>query len=112
MIKLNKINIFIHNIINKIQKTFLQNTKIIIALLVLLLVFTTIFFGYLQHQNNISKKFSTLLHQAIVLQETNPIEAKQKIIDIYQNKKTPINIKQVAGLRYASALIDTKKKRQ
>ena len=110
MTELNKTNIFIHNIISKIQKTVLQNTKIITALLVLLVFFTTIFFGYLQYQNNISKKFSALLHQAIVLQETKPLEAKQKIIDIYQNNKTPINIKQIAGLRYASTIIDTNKK--
>jgi hypothetical protein len=110
MTQLNKTNIFINNIISKIQKTFLQNTKIIIFLFVLLVVFAIIFFSYLQYQNNISKKFSALLHQAIVLQETNPLEAKEKIIDIYQNKKTPNNIKQIAGLRYASAIIDNKKK--
>jgi len=110
MTELNKTNIFIHNITNKIQQFFLQNRKKITVLFILLIIFITIFFGYLQYQNSLSKKFSALLHQAIVLQETKPLEAKQKIIDIYKNTKTPHNIKQIAGLRYASAIIDTQKK--
>ncbi len=110
MTELNKTSIFIHNITSKIQNTFLQNKKLIIVLFILLAIFATTLFGYLQYQNSLSKKFSALLHQAIVLQETKPLEAKQKIIDIYQNKKTPKNIKQIAGLRYASAIIDTQKK--
>ncbi len=110
MVELNKTSFFFHNIIGKINNTFLQNKKIIAVFAVFLIVFTAIIFAYLQYQNNLVKKYSALLHQAITLQETKPLEAKQKIIDIYQNKKTPINIKQIAGLRYASAIIDTNKK--
>ena len=69
----------------------MQNKKIIAVFAVFLIAFAAIIFAYLQYQNNLVKKYSALLHQAITLQETKPLEAQQKIIDIYQNKKTPIS---------------------
>jgi hypothetical protein len=110
MIQLNKTNIFFHNVINKISSSFLQNKKIIVVLAVFLLIFSAGIFIYFQHQNSLAKQYSSLLHQAIIMNESQPQESKQKIIDLYNNKKTPVNIKQLAGLRYAAAVLDINKK--
>jgi hypothetical protein len=87
---------------------FLQNNKKqILAFSALMLLIIFVFFGYNQYQLNLEQKYSKLLHEAIILQDSNKVDAKKAIEEIYKNQQTPANIKQLAGLRYAADLVET-----
>jgi len=85
-----------------LAKKHQRNIIYLLSLGILVVVFLISFSFYNQHQ---SKKYSTILHQAIIDEQNGEIaKSDQSLKDIYESR-APAGVKEIASLKYAARLM-------
>jgi hypothetical protein len=68
---------------------------------------------YCIFDNSQAKKYSAILHESLLAQQTGDIKtAKEKLLQIHQSKFVPANVSAIASLRYAGFLIEEGNKKE
>jgi hypothetical protein len=89
------------------RNIFVKNSKLIIALILLLIFFLGAFFVVTNYQDIKKEKFSKQLHQALIYQEKGDVEkTKETLENIYNSNSAPNGLKSIASLRLAAILME------
>ncbi len=89
-------------------KRFLgKNFKIVFRLVLVLLVAGLVFIGFNSYQKSSQEKYSAILHQSLINQQTGDIaKAKANLKEIYDAKSAPNGVRSLASLRYAGLFFE------
>lgn len=84
-----------------------KNRKILLALLTTIIIASAGFFAFKLYQKTQQEKFSKILHQSLIDQQSGDLaKAKENLKKIYDAKSAPSNIRALAALRYAAFLLE------
>lgn len=94
----------------QIQLFIAKNRNSIISVLVILAIIALGFGYYHSFEQDKSEKYSKLLHEAVILEDSGQKSQAFDIFkDISENKSAPIYIKSLAGIKYGSFLFEQNK---
>ncbi|MCE3255143.1 MAG: hypothetical protein K0R25_637 [Rickettsiaceae bacterium] len=111
---MNKLNLFCEKVKSEFTQekiiACLQRHKnsiiylVVFALLALVLVLSFNFYNQVQ-----SKKYSAILHQALVDEQNGEMEKSNEALKKIYNSMAPVGVREIASLKYASQLVKDKK---
>jgi hypothetical protein len=93
-----------------IQRLLVKYQKQITSIVVISLVIIVSLFIYNTGQKSNSEKYSKLIHQYLIFENSNKVEAGNKILEEIRNSKSaPQHIKALSLLKYGSNLVSQNK---
>lgn len=88
------------NLLFKYKATLIKLTSLIIAFLLFFWIYTV-------YQFNQAKKYSSVLHESLIAQQSGDLKtSKEKLLEIRNSSFVPSNINAIASIRYAGFLLN------
>ena len=89
------------------------NKNIILKSVIISAILLSSYGVYCIFENSQAKKYSAILHESLLAQQTGDIKtAKEKLLQIHQSKFVPANVSAIASIRYAGFLIEEGNKKE
>jgi hypothetical protein len=90
----------------RLRGFFSKHKKIVSNSLIVIATVAVGFFLFAIYQNFQQEKYSEILHQSLIYQQTGDNQkAKESLKKIYESKFAPSGVKSIASLRYAAFLL-------